>query len=264
MPQSTASHRPGHAGRSFLLALAIGLALAGCVPDPALSGSGPFDRLLQSPNANYRLALRYLKADGVPHDESRAAELLAAAAEGGHADAQVLLADAYVDGLGVEREPAWATMWYGRAAAQGQAEGQYRLALAFVNGSGTDPDIVAAYRWLTVAADAGHAEAVRAREALAGRMIRQEIEPAQRAAKRWRPTAERRDPDMPLVRFVQFALKQLGQNPGPTDGVLGRRTLAALAAFRRREQIAGSGITPALVEQLRARLIRIQAVHSAG
>ena len=263
MLQSSALHRPGCAGRSVWLLLALVFALAGCAIDPDPAPPVPFDHA-QSPDQRYRLALRYLNADGVPRDESQAAQLLASAAEEGHPDAQALLADAYAEGLGVEREPAWATMWYGRAAAQGQADAQYRLAVAYANGSGTDPDIVAAYRWLTIAAKAGHAEAAQAREALAGRMIRQEIEPAQRAAKRWRPASDQREPDEPLVRFVQFALKQLGYNPGPTDGVLGRRTLTAIAAFHRREKIRGSRITPELVERLRARLVQIQAARTGG
>lgn len=264
MPQSSALYRPGYAGRSVWLLLAIGLALAGCALEPDPMASAPFDHAPQSPDQSYRLALRYLKADGVPRDEGRAAELLASAAEEGHAEAQVLLADAYAEGLGIEREPAWATMWYGRAAAQGQAEAQFRLAIAYANGLGTDQDIVAAYRWLTVAANAGHAAAAQARETLAGRMIRQEIEPAQRAAKHWRPTSERHDPDEPLVRFVQFALKQLGYNPGATDGVLGRRTLTSIAAFHRREKIGGSRITPELVERLRARLGQSQAARTGA
>jgi localization factor PodJL len=222
----------------------------------------PSEQALRSPDESYRLALRYLEADGVPRDERRAASLLTDAAELDHAEAQVLLANAYADGLGVEREPAWATLWFGRAAAQGQAEGQYRLALALAHGDGTNPDVVAAFQWLTIAANAGHAEAARAREALAGRMIRQEIEPAERAAKRWRPATTRRDPDEPLVRFVQFALQQLGYKPGPTDGVLGRQTRTAVAAFGRREQIAGHGITPALVERLRARLVLVQSAET--
>jgi TPR repeat protein len=254
--QSPASDRLGHAWRSLGLLLAIGLAVAGCAADPAPAFT---EVAPQTADESYRLALRYLEADGVPRDDKRAAALLADAAEQGHADAQVLLADAYADGLGVESEPAWATMWYGRAAAQGHAEAQYRLALAHIHGTGTSPDVVMAYRWLAIAASAGHAGAAQARETLAGRMIRQEIEPAERAAKRWRPVENPREPDEPLVRYVQFALQQLGYKPGSTDGILGRQTRRAVAAFAQRERISDERITPDLVDRLRARLLLIQS-----
>lgn len=212
-----------------------------------------------SADASYRLALKYLSGEGVERSEQRALELLERAADADHLDAQFMLADAFADGQGVGREPAWATMWYGRAAARGHGESQYRLALAHANGVGTGVSYIDAYKWATIAAASGSAEAARLRDSLAARMIREEIAPAAKAAARWRPTLNKTEPDEPLVRFVQFALRQVGFDSGPIDGVMGQRTRSAIRIATRREQIRTDHITPELVDWLRMRLRAVQS-----
>lgn len=208
-----------------------------------------------SAEEQYYRALRYLEGDGVPRDEQRGIELLQQAAEAGFVDAQFALGDAYANGRGTAREPAWATMWYGRAAEQGHAEAQYRLAMAYVTGAGIKPDFVEAYKWFSIAAAAGHDEAARARLALSGRMIKQEIEPAEREAAKWEAAPpDERAPDEPLVRFVQFALTEIGYDSGRTDGILGRRTRRAIRGFAEHEGVRMDEVTPELVDRLRARL----------
>lgn len=211
-----------------------------------------------SADFSYRLALRYLNGEGVDRDEQRALTLLTRAADADHPGAQLMLADIFASGRGVAREPAWATMWYGRAAALGHAEAQYRLALAHANGIGTGISYIDAYKWATIAASSGSAEAARLRKTLQGRMIREEVEPAAKAAAHWRPTGEKAEPDEPLIRFVQFALHQSGYDSGSIDGILGPRTLRAIKAATRRQPIRTDHITPALVEWLRARLRTVQ------
>jgi murein L,D-transpeptidase YcbB/YkuD len=44
-----------------------------------------------------------------------------------------------------------------------------------------------------------------------------------------------------FVREAQRALRDLGYQPGPADGVVGPRTKAALAAYQRSEKIAVTG-----------------------
>ena len=39
------------------------------------------------------------------------------------------------------------------------------------------------------------------------------------------------------IRAVQKRLKELGFNPGPIDGVLGRRTIEAVKAFQVKEKL---------------------------
>jgi localization factor PodJL len=206
-----------------------------------------------SPEQNYQLAMRLREGDGMARDESRALTLLTLAAEGDHADAQFKLAEAYANGEGVQKEVAWATMWYGRAAAIGHTESQYRLALAYANATGIDGSFIDAFKWATIAAAAGHDEAGKLRASLSRRMIREEIAPATEAATRWHPAAEHPNPDEPLIRYVQYSLRQLGYDAGPVDGVVGARTRKAIKSATEKETVRTETITPALVDWLRTR-----------
>lgn len=55
----------------------------------------------------------------------------------------------------------------------------------------------------------------------------------------------------PAVASIQAALKHLGHDPGPIDGVIGPRTSAAIEAFQRAEHLVESGV---LTESTRAKL----------
>ncbi|MEM7254521.1 MAG: peptidoglycan-binding protein [Pseudomonadota bacterium] len=58
------------------------------------------------------------------------------------------------------------------------------------------------------------------------------------------------------VAMVQKALTLLGYDPGPIDGRSGRQTVAAINTFQRREGMRiGDGISVALMDRLRARLV---------
>jgi hypothetical protein len=54
------------------------------------------------------------------------------------------------------------------------------------------------------------------------------------------------------VRAAQAELTRLGYNPGPLDGVLGRRTAAAIKAFQRAQRLPETGtLTPETLNRLR-------------
>lgn len=60
----------------------------------------------------------------------------------------------------------------------------------------------------------------------------------------WSARSERpaEQPRRPMTtRDVQKALRNVGANPGPIDGKMGRRTRAALRAYQRRNGLAVSG-----------------------
>lgn len=61
------------------------------------------------------------------------------------------------------------------------------------------------------------------------------------------------DGDLATVRFAQAALIRAGIDPGPVDGLMGPRTRSAIATFRIREGISGSGIDKPFLDALRAR-----------
>lgn len=54
----------------------------------------------------------------------------------------------------------------------------------------------------------------------------------------------------PTVAFMQFALRILGYDPGPIDGLSGRRTIAALTTYAHDRQIVLNQATAELVVTL--------------
>lgn len=88
-----------------------------------------------------------------------AVEELLPLAEGGDADAQVMLGNKFHHGWGVSEDPEEAVMWYRLAAEQGNADGQFGLGVMSWNGEGLPQDEAAAIAWFSSAADQGHAAA---------------------------------------------------------------------------------------------------------
>jgi hypothetical protein len=56
----------------------------------------------------------------------------------------------------------------------------------------------------------------------------------------------------PTVAFMQFALRILGYDPGPIDGLSGRRTIAALTTYAQERDIVLNRATAELVVTLLA------------
>ncbi len=56
-----------------------------------------------------------------------------------------------------------------------------------------------------------------------------------------RPSREAAPPASRFVREAQRALRDLGYQPGPLDGVVGRRTKEALTRYQRAERIQVTG-----------------------
>lgn len=66
------------------------------------------------------------------------------------------------------------------------------------------------------------------------------------------------------TRFVQQALADLGFDPGPTDGLLGPKTAAAIRAFREDRGLGrGGAVDDALLRALQAAIDSQSAVDSA-
>ena len=214
--------------------------------------------------AQFNLGNMYRTGSGVAKDDQEAVRWYRLAAEQGYADAQFNLGVAYANGHGVTKDEREAVRWYRLAAEQGLAEAQHNLGGMYFLGQGVTQDTVRAYMWFNLAAAQGREKAGELRELIAKEMTRAQIAEAQRLSSNWRPKAsgEAAAPQLPqdasvrtdpaLVAEAQRLLGRLGYDAGPADGVAGRRTQAAVAAYQRASGLPEYGeIDGAFVERLR-------------
>jgi Sel1 repeat len=100
------------------------------------------------------------------------------AATRGDASAQYHLGEAYASHLRFSE----ADLWYLRAARQGVPEAQYAIGENYYNGTGVPQNPVEAYAWFTVAGTQANIPAHNARENLAVRLTRAELDAGERRA----------------------------------------------------------------------------------
>lgn len=105
--------------------------------------------------AQFQVGRVYLRGDGVPKDEGKAAEWFRRAAEQGTARSQVMLAGMLLQGRGAEKNVDEALIWYRRAAEQGDESAQLALAEHYYFRAG-GPDYVEAVKWYRPLAERGH------------------------------------------------------------------------------------------------------------
>lgn len=280
------------AARALLLAaLLAGAALGGCaMPGPSGPGGGAPAVSAADAAANYRRGAALLAGSGAPRDPAEGARLIRLAADqgdgeaafvlattpslraagerddagtagwlrraaiAGHPAGQYLYADALLNGRGVAPEPSWAGLWMARSAANGYGRAQVMLGLLYVDGTAVPADKVQAQRWFITAQRSNTPNAARYARALDARMT-----PAERIAARDAaalPAGTDGFPDEALVRYVQFALSRLGNDPGAVDGIAGSpATREAISRFERANAMPVSGrIDTDLVLRLRERM----------
>lgn len=107
-------------------------------------------------DAQSKLALAYLRGDGVPADPAAALGWSQMAAAQGSASAQFLLGTLYASG--VKPDPQSAARWFAAAAAKGNRRAMHNLAIAYLNGTGVSKEIGAALAWFGKAASAGYTD----------------------------------------------------------------------------------------------------------
>ena len=203
--------------------------------------------------AQYRLAMAYAKGRGAPHDDKRALEWFAKAADQGHVRAQYRLGDAYLNGRGTGKEPAWAARWLGKAADAGHGEAQVALGVGYAAGMGLPVDRVEAWKWLRAAEAAGREQASGLRQKVELTLDEADKREAERRFAEWRPRRSTEPVDDSTIRFVQYALFQLGYEPGPVDGKQGPATLAAVNRYERAAGLppVDEDITVDVIDRLR-------------
>ena len=116
------------------------------------------------PSAQFILATLY--ASGVKPDPQLALRWLAAAASRGNMKAMHNLALAYLNGIGVPRNTAAALTWFGKAASSGYRDSAFDLAVLYERGESVPQNPQLAIRWYTAAASEGDREAAQRIELL--------------------------------------------------------------------------------------------------
>lgn len=190
------------------VALAAGLAMLVLAPTPAMASLSDaaqaynahqygaalaeFERLARGGNSEAQLyaGLMHDNGLGAPRDAAKAFYWYMQAAKQDQPRAQFNVADMLYTGSGTRQDRHAAMVWYQRSANNGFAEAQYRWGMALQSGRDVPKDVVAAFMWLTLAASqdvrGGMAPAIRARDALARRLTRAQMEQARHKIKVWR------------------------------------------------------------------------------
>lgn len=143
------------------------------------------------PVAQYLLGALYREGGPVPADAAAAFRWFAASAEHGNLKAMHNLATAYAQGLGTEKDEAKAVVWFTRAAERGYVDSAFNLAVLYERGLGVAQDLKQALTWYGIAAQMGDAPAEQRAEILRGQI-------SQEAAKRAAATAMNFTPLPPL------------------------------------------------------------------
>jgi TPR repeat protein len=108
--------------------------------------------------AEARLALAYLRGQGIARDAGAALRWSAAAAQAGEPVGQYLMGALYSQGEVVKADPARAFAWFAVAAAKGNLKAMHNLAIAYAEGQGTAKDPAKAAEWFTRAAERGYVD----------------------------------------------------------------------------------------------------------
>ncbi len=159
------------------------------------------------------------------------------------------------------------------SANNGEAKAMLALGRLYVQGLGVPQNYVQAHLWFSLAASRFEAEAMQERDALAARMVPEQVAEAQKLAEVWQPGATQpaasatRKPAGPpppkAIREAQELLAALGYEPDPPDGQWGERTAQAYQAFVRDANLPKKDtLTPAALKAMRARARQAGAVST--
>ena len=230
--------------------------------------------------SQYRLATLYELGQGAPKNAAESMIWYERAAEKGHVKAMHNLAVLSITGNGQSANYLAAAKWFTKAAEHGLRDSQYNLGILHERGLGVEKDPVKAYQWFAIAAQRGDANAVQKRDEIARSLSDAERKTAEHALTGWvtSPLDEavnRAAPEPPLdevkqveaviqpktpsaqlmktawsteiaprsnlVVEAQRLLSSLGYKPGPADGIIGPRTLAAIREFEKRSGLRATG-----------------------
>jgi TPR repeat protein len=109
-------------------------------------------------DAQARLALIYLKGEGVAADPAAALRWARAAAETGQPVAEDLMGIFCLEGKVVKADDEAAFTWFSAAATKGNLKAMHSLAIAYAQGQGTAKDEKLAAEWFKRAAERGYVD----------------------------------------------------------------------------------------------------------
>ena len=213
--------------------------------------------------AQYRLGSIYEKGLGVPRDLAKAQDWYKRAADAGNVKAMHNLAVLYAEGAGGAPDLEQAAGLFRAAAEHGVRDSQFNLAILRARGLGVPQDLVAAYKWFAIAASSGDEESAKRRDIIGQALSDEDRAKAQAEAAAFQPlplTSDANEVLMPdngwqsddhssvevksdndLVALVQKLLAQNGYDPGPADGLLGQKTMDAIAQFQDKAGLPKTG-----------------------
>jgi len=223
--------------------------------------------------SQYRVANFYEKGSGVERDLDAAKKWYQMAAEQGNASAMHNLAVLYAT-AGAVPDFENAAQWFSRAADVGVRDSQVNLAILYARGDGVPRDLEKSYKWFAIAANDGDKDAAVKRDEVFNALRPEQVEAARASVANWAAqpispdanevevpaswqgaSTETASVDMSkAVRNIQAILNNNGFDAGTPDGVMGKRTVAAIKQFQISIGMEATGeVNDKLVKELLAR-----------
>ena len=212
--------------------------------------------------AQYRLASLYERGQGVTKDLTSAVNWYQRAADQGNINAMHNLAVLLSEGVDGVPDHDKALQWFIAAGNYGVRDSQYNLGVIYARGLGTAQNLGESYTWFAIAAAQGDTDASARRDEVAKAMSADDLAKARAAVAAWHakaPLVEANavsvsggtwdDPTpsigiadrQALVAKIQTLLADAGYDPGPADGVVGRKTVDAVRAYQQKAGVPVTG-----------------------
>lgn len=181
------------------------------------------------PEAQYRLGMLFLEGENAPQDTRRGLSLVESAARQGYAPAERSLGLLHLGGLrGVSRDLSKAESYLTSAARKNDVYAMLALGRLY-SAHKEKQDFQAAARWYAAARRIDP-------------RVDSKLEDPQYISKTVVLVKERKPAaGNALVVEVQRTLARLGYDPGPADGIAGKRTIRAVKKFQKDHGLEGNG-----------------------
>jgi TPR repeat protein len=194
--------------------------------------------------AQYYLANMYFEGKGSRKNKSKAIMWLKKSATGGFPPAQASMGLHYQFGSGVSKNLTQAYKLFLHAAKADNPDGQYFLAFLIATGQGTAKNSKKALKWFRIARSNGFPVPSNLLTLAGTKSL---------GKTGWVTKKELRKTE--LVIQIQAFLTKLGYEPGPVDGLTGKKTIIAIKSFQGKNGLSVDGKPSELL------LIKIKKVH---